>query len=209
MHEYTKFCVSKLRESLCSECPYLDWTDEETIEGTDFTTRIDISGKDKQRIVLIQFEMHREAVSTNALKAAYCLENDPRFRGRQILMLHVLSPFHEKPEQDPYDPGEEDVPEWADTKDYRGFRKKQKKRETRASGRRSAHIHKLLVLFLKRKGVLDNATTSYKVIEWPLDIPEVREATRVLPDEGSFPERTQEAIADLARLLRKAIEEWR
>jgi hypothetical protein len=212
--EYTKFCVSKLRKCLRSACSDFDWPDgEEKIEGKEFRTWIDVSGKKNNRAVLIQFEMHRESgVCTNALKIAYCLENDRHFRERQILILHVLSPFCEEPNEAHNGPEQISVPGWvadADRDKYPGFVKEQIKKERRESSRKSATKYKLLLSFLKRKGVLDSATTTYEIIEWDLDdFPEVREATIVLPKKELFPVSTPQAVAILARQLAKAIDEW-
>jgi hypothetical protein len=212
MSEYTEFCVSELRKALRLECSKFEWAEgEKTIEGADFTTRVDVYGKDDGRVVLIQFEMHRGAVSTNALKAAYCLENDHFFRGKQILILHVLSPFYEKPERTG-DTKQTSVPEWVPPErenQYRGFLIQQRRMETRESARENAFNHKLLLLFLKRKCLLDSATRIYEVIEWNPADPEVREATIVLPEKREvFPANTQQAVAALAKQLGKVIEEW-
>jgi hypothetical protein len=201
VEEYTEFCVSKLRECISSECPDFQWGyGEETIEGRNLTTRIDIYGKNNGQVILIQFEMHREGFSTNVIKAAYCLENNPRFREKQILILHVLSPFSEKPERFQY--GTE---EGSDSE----FLKFKHKTETRPSGRQKAYVHKLLCLFLKQRGILDSATTTYEIREWDLDdFPEVRKATIVLPSRGHFPAKTEEAISILARGLGELIKNW-
>jgi hypothetical protein len=212
MDEYTEFCVSELRKALRLECSKFEWAEaEKTIEGADFTTRVDVYGEDDGCVVLIQFEMHRGAASTNALKAACCLENDYRFRGKQILVLHVLSPFYEKPQRTG-DAEQTSVPEWVPPEkenQYPVFLRWQGRTETRESARENASNHKLLLLFLKRKRILDNATRTYEVIEWNPTDPKVREATIVLPENREvFPANTQQAVAALAKQLGKVIEEW-
>ena len=214
MHDYTKFCISELRECLRSECPYFDWASgEEVVKGKDFKTQIDVSGENNNHVVLIQFEMRRESgICTNALKIAYCLESDSRLREKQILILHVLSPFSEKPNEAHNESEQISVPGWvpeADRDKYPEFLKGRTKKERRESARKSASKYKLLLLFLKRKGVLDSATTTYEVIEWNLDdFPEVREATIVLPTKEAFPKSTPQAVTNLARQLAKAIHQW-
>jgi hypothetical protein len=213
VHAYTDFCVSELRKCLRSECSDFEWPDREKIvQGKEFRTSVDLYGEDNKHVVLIQFEMRRESgICTNALKLAYCLESDPYFAGKKTLILHVLSPFSEEPKQRSDGLEQISIPEWvpeASKDEYSKFVKRQIKEGTRESARRSASKYRLLLWFLKRKGVLDNATTIYEVIEWNPADPNVREATIVLPERGLFPANTQQAVAVLTKQLGKVIEEW-
>jgi hypothetical protein len=201
MHSYTEFCTSELRQCLRAECPHLEWASGETnIEGKEFRTEIDVSGEKGNILVLVQFEMHRGSVSSNALKMAYCLDNDPSFKAKEILVLHVFSPFYEEPKPDQLQQGGRN--EWA------RFVRDTKRKETREAARRNAYEQKLLCLFLEEKRVLHETTTTYEVFEWKLDdFPQVRDATIVLPEER-FPAATKEAVASLAKQLGREIRTW-
>jgi hypothetical protein len=208
MNAYTKFCTEEPKNRLKSEWQGYAWTQEKRVEGKDLSTQVDIFGESDNRIILIQFEMHREAVTTNALKTAYCLENNRHFVDKQLLILHVLSPFHEKPEETPNDLDRNQPPEGTEQEVPNGFMRYLRRRETRAAARKNAYNHKLLCFFLKQKQAIDNATTTYEVIEWEVDDSAVRKATIELPDKGPFPEGTRNAIAILAKRLGEVIEEW-
>jgi len=197
---FTEYCISELKSHLSSELRDFHWTREEAISGGDFGTSFDICGKGDCGTVLVQFEMHREGVSTNALKAAYCLERDRRFGGKRVLVIHVLSPFHEKP------------PVWETRAedDRERFERDQQRRSERHGGRRNACTHKLLCFFLKEKGILDTETTTYAIVEWRPEDPQVREATIVLPrgNEDEYPAQAREAIRSLGDQLGRLAKEW-
>lgn len=207
--EYHEFCVSELRERLRSECQEFEWSyGEERIEGKDFATEIDVYGENDRHAVLIQFEMH-EGAPINALKVAYCLEENHRFKGKRILILHILSPFFTKPESVSDKLEECGIPESV-SESERNFRKWYGKKITRESARRGAHKQKLLCQFIERKGYLNSGNTMYKVIDWDLgNFSEVFEATIVLPKEEPFPEQTPAAIENLAKQIRAVIDRWK
>jgi hypothetical protein len=201
MHSYTEFCTSELRQCLRAECADFEWASGETnIQGKEFRTQIDVSGERDNLVILVQFEMHRSNVSSNTLKMAYCLDNDRSFKGKEILILHVFSPFYEQPKPDPLQQGE--------TNEHARFERYIEGKETRELARRNAYKEKLLCLFLEEKRALHDATTTYKVVEWKLDNrPQVRHAAIVLP-EKPFPEDTKEAVASLAKQLGREIRTW-
>ncbi len=208
MHEYTEFCISELRKCLRSRCPEFEWANlEETIEGKDFRTQIDVCGKTDKRQVLIQFEMRRESGLTNAVKARYCLEGKSFTKEEKILILHIFSPFSEKPEKGSDMIEDIDVPEGIDKEDYLRFKEK---KETRPPARRNAYVHRLLCQFVQTKGWLDSENITYRVMPWDLSgLPEVRKAFIVLPKgENEFPKETSTAIANLTNQIRIEIDKW-
>jgi hypothetical protein len=99
--DFTILCQEMLKKELQIRCPNFEWETGKRIESRGRNWKwveIDIHGENAGFVVCIEFEMHRRNPQSNAAKLHELLKglrDVQPFKPREILIIHIFSPFYE------------------------------------------------------------------------------------------------------------------
>ena len=100
-HRFTIQCLNGLKSRLESDFKSVQWDTEKRFQSTGVAwtwVDVDIYGDNAESVIFIEFEMYRRNPEDNAVKLGELLtqrRNAAPFAQKEILVLHVFSPFYE------------------------------------------------------------------------------------------------------------------